>query len=244
MSDDPYLRRYDVTKGFSAGFLIPAGAALAAAALPFVFDEDVPPWVTISVITVIVLLAVWVAAAYRRAATILYEDHILIRTAFGTRRVAWEDVQEIRNERNPGADQHDLPKRVMVLYDRDGRRVGLPHLSEWAVDSLDEELRVVRDLWTRRRGEGWAPLPAVTAKLNAVTAKSEKAAEQLGLVSIAVGGCAVWPVLAVFLILGLNTDVLDGMSGNVMAVVLVSVFPAVSLLVYVPLALRRRRRRR
>ncbi|MFD2277969.1 hypothetical protein ACFSUJ_01125 [Streptomyces lusitanus] len=243
MSDDPYLRRYDVTRGFSAGFLIRRGAGLTAAALPFVFDEEVPLWATILVIAVIVLLAVWVAAAYRRAATILYEDHILIRTAFTTRRVAWEDVQEIRNERNPGADQHNLPKSVMVLYDRDGRRLALPHLSEWAVDSLDEELRVLRDMWTRRRGEDWAQLPEVTTKLDAVTAKSERAAEQLGLLSIAVGGCAVWPVIAVFLILGLNTDVLDGMSGNVMAVVLVGTFPAVSLMVYVPLALRRRRRR-
>ncbi|MFH9855574.1 hypothetical protein ACH4NV_13500 [Streptomyces althioticus] len=243
MTEDPYLRRYDSTKGFAVGFLIPAGALLIGAALTVVLDVESPLWVTVSVITVVVLLAVWVAAAYGRAATILYEDHIQIRTAFGTRRVAWQDVQEIRNERNPAADQHDLPKRVMLLYDRDGRRIGLPHLSEWAVDSLDAELEVLREIWIRRRGETWAPIPEVTAKLRKVTAKSERAAEQLGLLSIYAGGCGAWLALMLFLAVGLTTHVLDDVSGNVLAVVLVGTFPAVSLMVYIPLALRRRRRR-
>ncbi|MEV3956318.1 PH domain-containing protein [Streptomyces albogriseolus] len=159
MTDDPHLRRYDSTKGFAVGFLIPASAPLSGAVLAIVLDVDSPLWVTISVITVVFLLAVWVTAAYSRAATILYEDHILIRTAFRTRRVAWEDVQEIRNERSPAAHQHIVPKRVMVLYDRGGRMFLLPHLTEWAVSSLDTELGVLRDSWIRRRGEDWERNP-------------------------------------------------------------------------------------
>ncbi|MEU7393672.1 PH domain-containing protein [Streptomyces albogriseolus] len=243
MTDDPHLRRYDSTKGFAVGFLIPASAPLSGAVLAIVLDVDSPLWVTISVITVVFLLAVWVAAAYSRAATILYEDHILIRTAFRTRRVAWEDVQEIRNERSPAAHQHNVPKRVMVLYDRGGRMFLLPHLTEWAVNSLDTELGVLRDSWIRRRGEDWERTPQAIAKLNAVTAKSERAAEQLGFLAVCAGGCAVWPVLALFLTVGLTTDVLDGVPVNVLVLVLVGTFPAVSLMVYIPLALRRRRRR-
>ncbi|MFI8952396.1 PH domain-containing protein [Streptomyces sp. NPDC053750] len=244
MAEDPYLRRYGMNGGVAVEFIVPAATLLTAAALSIVLDVEAPSWLIVVVIVVLVLLAVWVTAALRRAVTIVHEDHVLIRTAFATRRVAWADVQGIRIERVPGAAQHDLPARVVALYDRDGRRLWLPHLNEREVRPLDAELGVLRDIWVGQRGESWTPVPRVTAKMNAVTARTEGYALTSGTIAALAGGCSAFFALGLFLAVGLTTDVLDGIPEDLMAYLLFGTFPAVGLVVYVTSAARRRRRRR
>ncbi|CAM5627295.1 PH domain-containing protein OS=Streptomyces rochei OX=1928 GN=G3I25_11055 PE=4 SV=1 [Streptomyces rochei] len=244
MTDDPGLRRYGMRSGIAVEVLVPAATVLSAASLSVVLDVDAPWWLNAAVIAVLLLLSVWVAAAIRRAVTVVHEDHILIRTAFATRRVPWEDVQDIRIERVPGAAEHGLPARVVALYDRDGRRLWLPHLNEREVRPLEAELGFLRDLWVGRRGAGWAPVAEVTAKMNAVTAKTEGHAMTSGTVAALAGGCSAFFALGLFLAVGLTTDVLDGVPEDLMAYALFGTFPAVGLVVYVTSVLRRGRRRR
>ncbi|WP_395571919.1 PH domain-containing protein [Streptomyces sp. BK79] len=243
MTDEPSPRRYGMKSGFALEFLVPAATLLIAVALSVVLDIEAPLWLTVLVIAVLTLLAVWTTAAVRRAVTIVHQDHLLIRTAFATRRVAWKDVQGIRIERVPGAAQHNLPQRVVALYDRDGRRLWLPHLNEREVRLLDAELGALREIWMRQRGPSWAPVPEVTARMDAVTAKTEGYALTPGTIATFAGGCSAFFALGLFLVVGLNTDVLDGLSPDLLAYVLVGIFPAVSLIVYLAAVLRRRRRR-
>lgn len=242
MADDPYLRRYGMNGKVAVGFFVPAATLLTAAAVSIVLDVEAPLWLVV-VIVVLVLPAVWVSAALRRAVTIVHEDHVLIRTAFATRRVAWADVQGIRIERVPGAAQHGLPARVVALCDRDGRRLWLPHLNDREVRALDAELGVLRDIWVGQRGESWAPVGQVTAKMNAITARTEGYALTSGTVAALAGGCSAFFALGLFLAVGLTAGVLDGIPEDLMACLLFGTFPAVGLVVHVTTAARRRRRR-
>ncbi|MEU9604127.1 hypothetical protein [Streptomyces sp. NPDC048057] len=243
MTDGQYLRRYGTDRGFALGFFVPAFTLLMGAAGAVVLDDVVPAWVSVAVVAVLVLLAVWVAAAVLRAVTIVRQEHLVIRTAFRTRRIAWGDVQGIQIERIPNAAQHDLPERTVVVYDRDGRRLGLPHLNDREVAELDAEASALRDLWQGWRGPGWAPVPNVAGKMSATAAKASEHALTPGTLAAFAGGCSAWFALMVFLVVGLNTDLLDGIPEDLLVYLLVGPLPVVGLVVYVTTVLRRRRRR-
>jgi hypothetical protein len=79
-----------------------------------------------------------------RAATIVHEDHIAVRRLFRTRRTAWSDVLGIGVEDDPSSS------RTMLL-DREGRLFALPG----GVGAQPAEVRDIKDVWVRSRGEGW-----------------------------------------------------------------------------------------
>lgn len=250
MTESPHLREYRMNRRVSAAFFIPAGLGLVGAALPFLMADDVPTWVSALVLVLLAGLAVWVAAALLRSATVVRREHIMVHGAFRTREIAWSDIQGIRVEEIANTAEHDLPQRVVAVYGGDGRRLGLPHLNEKALGTprtLHDEVRALCEMWLRWRGDDWEPVPEVEAKMAAKSAK--EAADRLyaltpgRLASVAAGG-AFPVIMGVFLALGLGTDVLSGVSGNVMATGLMGSFVAVFLGFYVTTYLRRRRRHR
>lgn len=90
-----------------------------------------------------------------RTATICDERQITILGTFGTRSLAWSDVQGIEIEDQAGGPQ----KQIAVLYDADGRRRVLPFLNDRGTGDLAGEVAALREMWIRGRGEDWAPGP-------------------------------------------------------------------------------------
>ncbi|MFD8523743.1 PH domain-containing protein [Streptomyces capillispiralis] len=111
-----------------------------------------------------------------RAATIVHEDHIAVRRLFRTRRTAWSDVLGIGVEDDPSSS------RTMLL-DREGRLFALPG----GVGAQPAEVRAIKDVWVRSRGEGWtAPAEGF------VSAARRRASAMVSAVFLTVGS---FPVL-------------------------------------------------
>ncbi|MER7665436.1 hypothetical protein [Streptomyces sp. NPDC096193] len=244
MTGDPYLWEYRRHKGRAVAFVVPAFMGVIAAAGALVLGGRVPLWISVVVISLVVILAVWVLAALIRAVTVVHRDHILIRTAFWTKRVAWSDVQGLQIERIPSAEQHDLPQWVVALYDSDGRRFWLPHLNERELGKVGDELYALRDLWEEQRGQSWTAAPGIADKMAATTRKTSEYELTSGTLASYAGGCSACLVMGLFSVVAFGTDVLDGVSVDLVTYLLFGTFPTAFLIVYVTSVVRRRRRRR
>jgi hypothetical protein len=73
-----------------------------------------------------------------------------------------------------------------VIYSRDGRRIVLPDLVGSRTMSVHHELRTLREIWERQRGEDWIPQPTAIE-----VAKEESAArERIEATILGAMGCA------------------------------------------------------
>lgn len=249
MSDSTHLREYRMNGRVSAAFFIPAGIGLVAASLPILLGGEVPAWISVPFLVLLLTLGAWATVALRRAGTFVSGEHILIRAAFKDKEVAWPDIQDIRIEEIPNTAEHGLPQQLVALYHRDGRRLGLPHLNEKALggpQALHDEVYALREMWLLRRGDDWAPDPAVAAKLAAKAAKEADARQYAltpGQLALASMGCGFPLVMGVFLWLGLGTDVLDDIDENLLAFGVVGTIALVPVTVLLTTLVRRRRRR-
>ncbi|HSV66012.1 MAG TPA: PH domain-containing protein [Mycobacteriales bacterium] len=116
---------------------------------------------------VLIVLLAWGYARGRLSATITGPDRLTLRRPFGSRTLQWPDIQAIELETQPvwTAQARQL-RNAAVAYDRQGRRIALPGVDDTHVASLDDEVRALRALWQRRRGEGWEAAPGATAAMD------------------------------------------------------------------------------
>ncbi|MGA6227034.1 PH domain-containing protein [Streptomyces umbrinus] len=118
------------------------------------------------------VLAAWVALmgwlfyATLRCSTIADIKAIHARGMVKRRRLAWEDIQDIRAEVNPAsAVQSGAPNVLVHAYGRDGSKVLLPFVDDVHVN-VERELGLLLDSWVELRGEDWAPDPQATALID------------------------------------------------------------------------------
>lgn len=130
-------------------------------------------------------------AAFWRAATTVYEDHIAVRTLLRTRRTAWADVVFLDGE------SERYPCRALLL-DRDGRLSALPQ-----VGTQHDRVRHVRDVWERFRGEGWTP--PTDAFIRAAQRRDQARSSALVWAIMLTVGSILAILAAVFLVVGLTS---------------------------------------
>ncbi|MGA5448936.1 PH domain-containing protein [Streptomyces umbrinus] len=118
------------------------------------------------------VLAAWVALmgwlfyATLRCSTIADIKAIHARGMVKRRRLAWEDIQDIRAEVNPAsAVQSGAPNVLVHAYGRDGSKVLLPFVDDVHVN-VERELGLLLDSWVELRGEDWASDPQATVLID------------------------------------------------------------------------------
>lgn len=111
-----------------------------------------------------VLLSFEIFRVHVIRATVVDERGVALRGVFRARVVAWPAVQGIEIATLPWGLE-DQPTRAAVLYDSTGRKYDLPNVDDLRTDDLDHEVDALRETWVRRRGEHWAPVPEVAARI-------------------------------------------------------------------------------
>lgn len=140
--------------------------ATPAALLPLLMIEEIPTGIRTVVSLAVVALFGWLVYGSRRSATTADIKAIGVRGFFRRRRVAWEDIQDIRAELNPAAAmQSAAPNYITFVYGRDGRKLQLPYVDDQHV-SMEREMALLLDIWTELRGDDWAPDPQAAVRID------------------------------------------------------------------------------
>ncbi|MGW3661966.1 PH domain-containing protein [Streptomyces sp. NPDC005141] len=135
----------------AAGTVSMLGAVLTA--------DDLPGSVTYPFVIAWVALMGWLFYATLHCSTTADIKSIRVRSMVRRRRLAWEDIQDIRAEANPAAAMQSNAAQVIVhAYGRDGSKVLLPFLDDLHVN-VERELGVLLEAWEELRGADWAPDP-------------------------------------------------------------------------------------
>ncbi|MEU9147348.1 PH domain-containing protein [Streptomyces sp. NPDC048349] len=150
-------REYRIKPGRTAVLIGAVGLGSLAALMPVWTDESIVGWVKLLVTGLLLAFFGWLVMAARRCATSVDLKGVRVRTMVRTRRVAWEDVQDIRAVPNPSAHMAaNAPKVIAYVYDTAGRRVQLMYVDDLHV-AVDREIAAIRAAWTELRGEDWEP---------------------------------------------------------------------------------------
>lgn len=139
-------------------WVIAAGTVSMLAAV--LTADDLPASVTYPFVIAWVALMGWLFhATLRCCSTTADIKSIRVRGMVRRRRLAWEDIQDIRAEANPAAAMQSNAAHVIVhAYGRDGSKVLLPFLDDLHVN-VERELGVLLEAWEELRGADWAPDP-------------------------------------------------------------------------------------
>ncbi|HEX2131282.1 MAG TPA: PH domain-containing protein [Actinophytocola sp.] len=92
-----------------------------------------------------------VLAVVVRTVTVVSGEGITVRQLFGTRSYLWAEIVDIRIARMSGTRYYSA-----VVYDRDGRQVLLPQVTDKVLgaERLDHEVGELRRRWEAVRGPG------------------------------------------------------------------------------------------
>jgi hypothetical protein len=190
---DTHFPEYRAPSGFTGGLAMPSvGLVGITAGLAQLSRSGAPLWLLLALPVFLVLLFLLMVTASRRLATFTGPAGITVKRPFGVRGTAWPDIQAIEIHSDPSAAvDSGVIAEYVVLYDRDGRRVLLPHLNSKTVPTLRDDVARLRALWERLRGEDWVALPAVAEKIAATRRSTNR---QRGVVV----GVAVWAGVVLF----------------------------------------------
>ncbi|MFB7983984.1 PH domain-containing protein [Streptomyces vinaceus] len=126
--------------------------AKTAVLLLAVWTEDIPPfWFQLGLSVLMAPTLIVFIVRVPRSATLVDNTGIRVRGITRTRRVAWEEVQDIRAEPVPGSDGGLTPRVVAYAYLTGGRRTLLKHLDDKDYD-VDREIAVLRAARSELRG--------------------------------------------------------------------------------------------
>jgi Bacterial PH domain len=201
---DTRFPEYRAPSGWMGGLAVPTmGLVGITAGLAQLSRSGAPLWLLLGLPVFLILLFVLMGVSARRLATTTGPAGITVKRPFGVRSTAWPDIQAIEIHSDPSAavDSGVIAEHV-VLYDRDGRRMMLPHLNSKTVPTLRQDVERLRALWEQLRGEAWVALPAVTEKIAATQRRTNRARGIL--VGMVVGAGVLMVGLVVFLVLVLT----------------------------------------
>ncbi|MFG2236069.1 PH domain-containing protein [Streptomyces sp. NPDC048723] len=149
-------REYRMSRGRRNG-LLAVLVAKTALLLFMVWSEDIPPfWFQLGLSVLMVPIAIVFIVRVPRTATLIDSAGIRVRGITHTRRVAWEDVRDIRAEPVRGSDGGLTPRVVAYAYLTGGRRKLLKHLDDKDYD-VDREIAVLHAARAELRGTNTAP---------------------------------------------------------------------------------------
>ncbi|MFF3884236.1 PH domain-containing protein [Streptomyces sp. NPDC001914] len=159
-------REYRLKRSRMRVFLWVIAVGTVSVALALLSADDLPASFTYPFLAAWVALMGWLFHATLRCSTTADLKAIHVRAMVRRRRLAWEDIQDIRAEPNPAAALQDNAPGVLVYaYDRGGRKVLLPFLDDLHVN-VEREVGVLLEVWEELRGEDWAPDPAAAVRID------------------------------------------------------------------------------
>ncbi|MEK2477051.1 PH domain-containing protein [Streptomyces noursei] len=215
-----HFPEYRAPAGCLGGLALPSvGLTGILAGLAQTSRNGAPLWLLLALPAFLILVFLLLRIASGRVATFTGPDGITVRRPFGERRTAWPDIQAIEIHSNPSAvADSGVIAEFVVLHDRGGRRLLLPHLNSTTVFGLHEDVARLRVRWEHLRGTDWVALPEAAEKI-ARTRRGMR--RQRGLVvGVAVGGGVAMVGLVLFLVLVL-TGALDGVGADALPLVAV-----------------------
>ncbi|MFI6274602.1 PH domain-containing protein [Streptomyces sp. NPDC050988] len=182
MSYDRLPREYRIRPAQTRAMIIGFSVGLVPILLPVLLIDELPQIVKIVIVVPLLALFGWLVWAAGRCATTADLKAIRIRGLVGRHALAWEDIQELHIEHNPGALTHgNGPELTTYAYGSGGRRALLPYLDDRHVD-VEREVALLREIWHQLRGEDWTPDPSVAARIDRSTAR--KSALGCGLIAM------------------------------------------------------------
>lgn len=159
-------REYRLKRSRMRLFLWVITAGTVSVALALLSADDLPTSFTYPFLVAWVALMGWLFYATLRCSTTADLKAVHVRAMVRRRRLAWEDIQDIRGELNPGAALHEHAPDVLVYaFGRDGKKVLLPFLDDLHVN-VEREVAVLLEAWEELRGEDWAPVPEAAARID------------------------------------------------------------------------------
>ncbi|MFJ3670436.1 hypothetical protein ACIPSE_28675 [Streptomyces sp. NPDC090106] len=200
MRDDVRPRVYRMAPNRKRAFLVVIGVGTLAMLGVVLPADDLPGTWRFGFLFVWAALMGWLFYATLRCSTSFDIKALYARGMVRGRRLAWEDIQDIRAEPNPAAAMQRGAAEVLVhAYGRDGSKVLLPFVDDLHVN-VERELGLLRTTWTELRGEDWAPDPQA-----AVTIERRDARQAALMLGFGVTMMATLP-LTVLMLLPLFVD--------------------------------------
>ncbi|KOU45472.1 hypothetical protein ADK55_21360 [Streptomyces sp. WM4235] len=158
-------REYRVRSEQMAGVYVAVGIGTPGVLLTVLNMENTPGWVKSLVVALVLAFFGWLVVAAKRCSTSADLKGIRVRRFTGTRRLAWEEVQDIRAAPNPSAHTaKNQPTVISYAYDDAGRRVQLMYVDDNHVD-VAREVGALRAAWEELRGPDWAQDPEAVRRI-------------------------------------------------------------------------------
>lgn len=147
----------------SLGVIATATVSLAGGLLT---TDGVPLSFTYPFLIAWAALMGWIFYTILHCSTTADLKAIHVRGVFKKRRLAWEDIQDIRAEANPAAARKDTAPDVLVYaYGLDSRKMLLPFLDNLNVN-VEREVGALVEAWEELRGADWAPNPEAAVRID------------------------------------------------------------------------------
>ncbi|WP_329389623.1 hypothetical protein OG625_36755 [Streptomyces sp. NBC_01351] len=150
-------REYRMSRGRRNGLLAVLVAKMALLLLLVWTEEIAPSWMRLGLSVLLPLVLVVFFVRVPRSGTLVSGTGIHIRGFTHTRRVAWEDIRDIRAEPLRGAHLNALlPNVIAYAYLTGGRRKLLLNLNSADYD-MDHEISFLRAAWAELRDTEFVP---------------------------------------------------------------------------------------
>ncbi|MFI0453511.1 hypothetical protein [Actinomadura sp. 6N118] len=157
MAADPYEREYRADLGAFVGTAFVMGFFFLVVAVMTVQGEN-DPAVKVLIPGLLIGFLVLNLGTEMWTRTYVSRHRIVKRGLCRTIATPWRGVQGIEIESG-------YRTRYVVIYDDLGREIALPHLRSNEVD-VEKEARALREIWEKRRGPRWKPIPDIAAKIS------------------------------------------------------------------------------
>ncbi|MPY61935.1 PH domain-containing protein [Streptomyces spongiae] len=190
MGHDALPREYRMKRNRMLLFLFVIAAGTVSVVGAVMSADGLGAFLTYAFLIAWVALMGWLFYATLRCSTVADIKAIHARGVFRRRRLAWEDIQDIKVEFSyEGAVQSGAAGVLVHAYGRDGSKVLLPFLDDVHVD-VERELGVLLEAWQELRGEDWTPNPEAAVAIHRHEARQK--AISTGLTAV---GCAFLPLM-------------------------------------------------
>ncbi|MFI6446213.1 PH domain-containing protein [Kitasatospora sp. NPDC050543] len=205
MSHETLPREYRAGPGRAGILLGILSFSTVAGLLPVWSAEDVSGGIKWLITGLAAALIAWLVIGAQRASTTADLKSIRVRGLVRQRRLAWEDIQDIRKEINPQAGAHkEAPRFFVFAYGRDAGRLQLLYIDDKHVN-VDREVAALRAAWEELRGEDWTPDADAARRID------RRELRMIALMSGLSWTMITFPALVVVMLLPLFIELPDGL---------------------------------